>query len=243
MRPRFHLSALDTAASRGRISGEEAKHLIRVLRLGTGAEVEVLDGEGRVFRARVAEVARADVQVDLIEPVMAAPEPAVAVTLAMSVLKGDKMDAVVRDATMMGVTTLQPVVSARSETTRAALARGQRVPRWQRIALSSIKQCGRAIAPEIRPTLTLPDWLRQPRSGAGVVLVEPVAGQGRAMSDVPRQASAALLVGPEGGWTAGELAAIQEAGLTPVSLGGRTLRADVAPVAALAALFEAWRAW
>lgn len=243
MRPRFHLSELDLAAGRGRLGADEAGHLIRVLRLGTGAEVDVLDGRGRVFRARVAEVARTHVQVELLDEVAAAPEAAVQVSLAMSVLKGDKMDAVVRDATMMGVASIHPVVSARSEITRAALARGQRVARWQRIAASSMKQCGRAVAPEIRPPLTLNDWLRQPRAGTSVVLVEPAGGRGDMMSDVPRSDVATLLVGPEGGWTAGELAAAHDAGLVPVSLGGRTLRADVAPIVALAALYEGWRGW
>ncbi|MEZ5284507.1 MAG: RsmE family RNA methyltransferase [Vicinamibacterales bacterium] len=243
MRPRFHLTDLDADARHGRVEGDEAHHLARVLRLGPGAEVDVLDGSGRVFHARVDEASRACVLVSLLGELEAAPEPAVRVVLAMSVLKADAMDAVVRDATMMGVARVVPVVSARAETTRAALARGQRVARWQRIARSSMKQCGRAVVPEIAPPTSLADWLREPVEGTGIVLAEPAAGAGRAMSDVPRASSATLLVGPEGGWTAGELAAARDAGYSVVSLGRRTLRADVAPIVAMAALFEGWAGW
>ena len=70
-------------------------------------------------------------------------------TLAQAVLKGDKMDDVVRDAVMMGVAAIQPIVTARSEVTRAALERGHRRERWQRVAVSSAKQCGRAVVPAV----------------------------------------------------------------------------------------------
>ncbi len=179
----------------------------------------------------------------ILEAVAPAPEPAVRVTVAMSVLKGDKMDSVVRDVTMMGAAVVQPIVSTRSETSLATLAKAHRAERWQRIAVSSVKQCGRAVVPDIPLPLDLSDWLGRAAAGAALALVEPSAGGGTLLSDVPRREAVNLLVGPEGGWTPEELSMMANAGVTCVSLGARTLRAETAPMVALAALFEAWRAW
>jgi 16S rRNA (uracil1498-N3)-methyltransferase len=156
------------------------------------------------------------------------------------------MDAVVRDAVMMGVAAIQPVVTARSEVTLSSLRRGSRRDRWERIAVSSAKQCGRAVVPAIlepRPfeevtaslvAVTLPR--------PGFMLVEPAAAiEAISLSDLdatpPREAT--VLVGPEGGWTAEEVAA-GSAVSRPVVLGSRTFRADAVAVVALTALFTRW---
>ena len=208
-----------------------------------GAEIDAFDGHGGMYRASVAALTRDAVSLTILGPVEPAPEPAVRVTIAMSVLKGDKMDSVVRDVTMMGAAAVQPIVSARSETTLATLARAHRAERWQRIAVSSVKQCGRAVVPGISPPLSLSDWLGRADASTTLTLVEPSAGTGRILSELPRQTAVHLLVGPEGGWTPEELEMMAHAGVTSVSLGARTLRAETAPLVALAALFEAWRAW
>jgi 16S rRNA (uracil1498-N3)-methyltransferase len=243
VRPRFHLAEFDRQQARGALADDEASHLIRVLRLGVGAEIDVFDGHGGMYRASVAALTRDAVSLAILDPVTPAPEPTVRVTVAMSVLKGDKMDSVVRDATMMGAAVVQPIVSTRSETSLATLAKAHRAERWQRIAVSSVKQCGRAVVPDIPLPLNLHDWLNRAPSGATLALVEPSAGGGRLLSEVPRRADVNLLVGPEGGWTPDELSMMADAGVTSVALGGRTLRAETAPMVALAALFEAWRAW
>ena len=243
MRPRFQLAELDRDAARGALADDEASHLIRVLRLGVGAEIEVFDGRGGMYRAAVAALTRDAVSLAILGPVAPAPEPAVRVIIAMSVLKGDKMDSVVRDVTMMGAAVVQPIVSTRSETSLATLARAHRAERWQRIAVSSVKQCGRAVVPDILLPLDLDDWLGRAQPRATLALVEPSAGAGLTLTEVPRQEAVGLLVGPEGGWTPDELTLMVNAGVTSVSLGGRTLRAETAPLVALAALFEAWRAW
>ena len=83
----------------------------------------------------------------------------VPITLVMSVLKADKMDDVVRDAVMLGVIAIQPVISERAEMRMATLVKSERVARWQRIAVSSAKQCGRAVVPTVAEALTLDDYL------------------------------------------------------------------------------------
>src|SRR5690606_23801452 len=146
-----------------------------------------------------------------------APECGVAITLAQAVLKGDKMDDVVRDATMMGVAAIQPLLTTRTEISRATLERAHRRERWERIAVSSVKQCGRAVVPSIHEPLdvaALPDALAGHRLPVpAFVLVEPSAaatGAGAALREIesapPREAT--IVIGPEGGWTPAELEAL-----------------------------------
>ena len=133
-----------------------------------------------------------------------------ALTLVQAVLKGEKMDDIVRDAVMLGVAAVQPIVTARAETTVAALARGARPDRWRRVALASVKQSGRAVLPEIRRPLTLESLLAEPQPALTLMLVEPGAGVVAepisALRGQPVPQDAAILVGPEGGWTAEECA-------------------------------------
>src|SRR5690606_28025198 len=98
-------------------------------------------------------------------------------------------------------------------------------------------QCGRAVVPAILPAIGLGEWLQAPAEGERIGLVEPAAGTGAAFSDLAPAPSVALVVGPEGGWSGAEAGAMAAAGVRAVSLGPRTLRADAAPVAAMAALF------
>jgi 16S rRNA (uracil1498-N3)-methyltransferase len=242
VRARFYLPEID-ANGCGVLGEDEAGHLTRVLRLVTGAEIAVFDGRGGMFQARVEAITRDAVRVRVTGPAPSAAEAAVRVTLVASVLKGDTVDEVVRDAVMMGVAGIQPVVAHRSEVSVATLARGHRLDRWRRIAVSSVKQCGRAVLPPVHAPLDLHDWLTHRGREAALVLTEPAAGGGARLREIPRSDRVDLVVGPEGGWTAEESAAFAAAGFRAVSLGRRTLRADAAPLVAMAALFEAWDGW
>jgi 16S rRNA (uracil1498-N3)-methyltransferase len=241
---RFFAPALDVGDDLVALPRDEAEHLTRVLRMSPGDTVAVFDGRGHEFLAKVASVDGRDVRVQLLSAVNAAIEPAAAVTLVQAVLKGDKMDELVRDAAMLGVVAVQPVVTRRTESTVAALMRGARLDRWRRIALASVKQCGRAILPEIRTPLTFADWLGEPRPELTLMLVEPGASTEVEtlgwLRHHPTPAEAAIVVGPEGGWAGEELRVAQERGLRLVTLGRRTLRADAVPVAALSILQFLW---
>src|SRR4029450_497267 len=114
MLPRFLATDLDPGSNTASLSAEEAHHLTHVLRLRFGDEIAVFDGNGREYRARVERVSRGGAFVHLLEEISAAPAPAVRLTLAQAVLKGDKMEDVIRDATMMGVSAIEPLVTAHS---------------------------------------------------------------------------------------------------------------------------------
>ena len=242
--PRFFAPDLDRKHTHVRLPPDEAHHLLNVLRLGAGAEVIVFDGRGAELNARVESTARDAVLLRLLEPLPATPASAVRILLAQSMLKGRSMDDVVRDATMMGVEAITPLLTAHSDVRLADARRPQLVERWQRIALASAKQSRRALLPEIHRPRALDEWLLTPPAGILLLFVEPSAACApRPLKqilefDVP--ARAAVLVGPEGGWAAEEIERAQAAGAIAVSLGPMTLRAESMPVAALSALNVLW---
>jgi 16S rRNA (uracil1498-N3)-methyltransferase len=229
--PRFHVPGLDAAAAEAGLPREEALHLTRVMRLGVGDEVAIFDGRGHEFRARVVRADRDDVRVELGSPLVPAPEAHTPITLVQAILKGDRMDDVVRDATMMGVAAIAPIVTART------IAKRQAVERWERVAVSSAKQCRRAVVPRVAPVASLQEWLASPPAGLKLLLVEPTAAGGaeKTMRNLTglTPASVAIVVGPEGGWAPEERDALVNAGSMPVTLSGLTLRADAVPVVAI----------
>jgi 16S rRNA (uracil1498-N3)-methyltransferase len=240
---RFFAPALDAGDETVALPRDEAEHLRRVLRLGAGDTVSVFDGRGHEFLARVASIVRRDVTLQLLSRIEPPPEPAVALTLVQAVLKGDKMEDVVRDAVMLGVAAIQPIVTKRSEITVAMLLRSARVDRWRRVALASVKQSRRAVLPEVRVPLTLETFLDEPPAGVRLMLVEPGAGadvERLSPSSTRAPSDAAVLIGPEGGWSEPEWQAAKAAGVRLVTLGHRTLRADAVPVAAVSVLQFLW---
>jgi 16S rRNA (uracil1498-N3)-methyltransferase len=241
---RFFAPALDPGDESVALPREEGEHLTRVLRLGVGDTVAVFDGRGHEFVARVASALRSDVRLTIASRIDPPAESAVALTLAQAVLKGDKMDDVIRDAVMLGAAAIQPIVTRRSETTVAALMRGARVERWRRVALASVKQSRRAVLPEIRVPLTLETMLTEPPAALRVMLVEPSASAEveplAALQQDRPPSDAVVFVGPEGGWTAEECAAAVSHGVRLMSLGPRTLRADAVPIAAISVLNFLW---
>jgi 16S rRNA (uracil1498-N3)-methyltransferase len=242
VRPRFHVPDVDAASARVALPDDEAEHLVRVLRLGVGDEVEVFDGRGRLWRAEIVHAGKKSAAVRALEPLQPARELRVPITLVMSVLKGDKMDDVVRDAVMLGVAAIQPVVSERAETSIAALARGNRVARWERIAVASVKQCARAVVPPVHHAVPIDWYWNETVDAARVMCVEPSAALGGIVSvpQVPRAKAVHVIVGPEGGWSVTEVAAAHDSGAILMSLGARTLRADAVPIVALTALLTTW---
>lgn len=244
MLPRAFAPDFDAAAGQARLSADESAHITRVLRLRVGARVLVFDGRGTQYLAELTAIAKDAATVALLEPAAAAAEPRVALTLAQAVLKGDKMDAVVRDATMMGVAAVWPIITERTVVPRSAVDQGRAIERWHRVAVASAKQCGRAVVPEILAPARFPSMLTHDAADLRLQLVEPSASAGDDVSTAlpdAEPARAVVAIGPEGGWSADEVTQARDAGWRQWTLGRRTLRAESAPLAALAVLTYAWK--
>ena len=245
MHARFHVPGLTAGDRLVDLPPDEAAHLSRVMRLRVGAEVRVFDGRGHEYLGRVRLVQGARVAIEVGEEVAAALEASVLLTLVQAVPKGDGMDQVVRDAVMMGVAGVVPLVSERAEVTVKRVGASGRVARWQRIAVASAKQCGRAVVPDVHEPCTLADCLRDYFADRRYLLTEPgltgaaSSGVGHLRS-TPTPCSALLIVGPEGGWTEAEAALAERQGCIALTLGGRTLRANVAALVGITALQTVW---
>lgn len=244
MHARFYAPDLEPGASRVRLPVDEGRHLLRVLRLRVGDAVRLFNGRGMECAGAVEAIERDEVVVAVGAPVAAAVEPRATITLAQSVLKGDAMDGVVRDAVMLGVAALVPVLAARVEGDRRSHAAGLRVARWERIAVSSAKQCGRAVVPGIATPVSLGACLSEVAADLRIALVEPnspltAAGlQGLAGRTAP--SSVVLFVGPEGGWTDEELRLLEGYQAHALTLGRRTLRAEASAIVGLSVLHTIW---
>jgi 16S rRNA (uracil1498-N3)-methyltransferase len=242
MHARFYAPQLSRDCSTVELPPDEAEHLGRVLRLLPGADVRLFDGQGHEFEGRVESVGRSRVAVTVgAEVPPRAAEPRVRLVLGQALLKGDAMDQVVRDAVMLGASRVIPLDTEHAEMPARRVVQSGRVSRWQRIAVSSAKQCGRALVPEVTPPQQLAGCLQTFQGEARFLLAEPALADLEARFAAPVRIAASdevlLLVGPEGGWSAGEVASARAAGCRPLTLGSRTLRADAAALVGLTALW------
>jgi 16S rRNA (uracil1498-N3)-methyltransferase len=222
------------------LTGDDAHRLRQVLRLAVGDTLALFDGRGHEWVGHVSAVTKQAVQVSALKTISPVSEARVPVTLAAGVLKGDQMDAVVRDATMLGVAGIVPLRTSHVTVPPKAWQSGAAVERWQRVAIASAAQCRRAVVPEVRAVTDYAVCLREP-AGLRLICVEPgVAPPDADWRSGAAPASVQLLIGPEGGWSAVEVQQALAAGAVPVSLGPRTLRAETAPIVALTLVSAAW---
>jgi 16S rRNA (uracil1498-N3)-methyltransferase len=230
--PRVPLSPIAQGAAA--LPAETSRYVARVHRLAAGDRFVAFDPEHATEAdAEIVEVTARAVRVLLGPPRPAALRPVRRVTLVQGIGKGDKLDAIVRDATELGATRVVPALAARSVARPAA----DKVQRWRRIAIEAARQCGRGDAPEIEAPLPLADaitrWARAPGACFVPDADTPLAAWIAATGGAPE---VVLVVGPEGGLTTEEIAAASSAGLQLVSLGPLVLRTETVCAAALGAL-------
>ncbi|WP_028989687.1 16S rRNA (uracil(1498)-N(3))-methyltransferase [Thermithiobacillus tepidarius DSM 3134] len=218
-----------------------SNHLVRVLRQGPGAPVTLFNGDNREYAAILdtADPRAARLRITDCRP--ADRESPLAVHLLAGISKGERMDYTVQKAVELGVAGIQPVFCAATVVRLDADKRERRRAHWQEIAVSACEQCGRNRVPPVLPPVDFAQALTQATAGLRLVL----HGQAAAgLRDLGRpDAPVTLLIGPEGGLSAAEIAAAEAAGFRPLRLGPRVLRTETAGVAALAALQALWGDW
>jgi 16S rRNA (uracil1498-N3)-methyltransferase len=223
------------------LSGEDARHLTRVLRAGAGQRYEISDGQA-AYLAEIAEARGDRVVFRIIEP-LDTPAMPLHITLCAALIKFDRFEWIVEKATELGVERILPVEAAHSEKGLLEASR-KRTERWARIARESSQQSRRVRAPEILPAVRFERCLAEEadyRYFLEEAAAPPLLRVLRVLPACRTGASrAALLAGPEGGWTDAERQLAAAAGWQPVSLGPRVLRAETAATAAVAVLVSAW---
>ena len=212
-------------------------HLLRVLRLQAGAMLYLFNGNGGSFAAQLTGTrgARALALVGAFDA--ADRESPLAIELAIGISRGERMDWIVQKAVELGVTAIRPLVTQRTEVRLAGERGDKKLSHWRHIAVAACEQCGRNRVPAIHPPERLADWLPA-AAGLRLVLAPGAAQSLAAVAETPM--ALALLIGPEGGLAAAEIAAAEAVGFVAVSLGPRVLRTETAPLAALAICQSRW---
>ncbi|HEV2136816.1 MAG TPA: RsmE family RNA methyltransferase [Terracidiphilus sp.] len=223
------------------ITASQAEHLARVLRARPGMEADVVAG-GRVFHAEIAAVSlegeHSEVRFNLIAEAQA--EPALPVTLVLSIYKFDSIEWAMEKATELGVAAIAPVIARRTDR-HLAQAAGKRVERWRRIAHEAAQQSRRSDVPLIEAPAPLAQRVRAESAAHRIVLAEQE--RGTTLPSLVNEAIEAagdempaleIAIGPEGGWAPEEESLFDANGWRAATLGPRILRAETAAIAALA---------
>jgi len=220
-------------------------YLTKVLRLKTGADLVVFNGEGGEFRARVGAVGRRSASIDIGEFVQRETESPLELTLLQGVSRGERMDYTVQKAVELGVAHITPVVTERTVVNLKGDRLVKRRDHWQAIVNSACEQSGRnrvpivaAIQPFTAVMKESAQTLAEDKHALTLVLHHRAEAS---LDDLPiPQGPVSLLIGPEGGLSDGEIATAEAAGFVPVKLGPRVLRTETAALVALSVLQWLW---
>lgn len=237
---RFFVPQRDITDGKARLQGGEFRHLQRVLRLREGDTLTLFDDAGIEHEGVILSLSPRVATVRILGSAAPARESPLAITLYQGVPKGRKMDLVVEKATELGVVAIVPFVSAfGTVSVAAALTKRER---WQRIALAAAKQSGRTVIPEIGAALTFPEVLTAAATtDRALLFFEHAGATPLPPADAePRATSAAVVVGPEGGFSADEVTRALNGGLAVCGLGPRVLRTETAALIATALVQARW---
>jgi 16S rRNA (uracil1498-N3)-methyltransferase len=215
-----------------------ARHAVTVLRLQVGDALRLFNGAGGEYGARLVAVNKREARVRLTEFHAAERESPLAITLALAISAGERMDYSLQKATELGVTAIQPLATERGVVKLDGERADKRLQHWQHVVIAACEQCGRNRVPAVAPVQKLYAYLATVDRKQRLLLLSPDAAT--PLKQVPRSADVVLLIGAEGGLAPAECQAAEASGFEPVSLGPRILRTETAPVAALAVLQALW---
>lgn len=214
------------------LDSRESHHLVRVFRARPGESVEVLDGRGLSYLGRIelADAKAVRIAIDSVETVVAYKP---SITLVQSIPKGKTMDLILRMATEIGASAVQPVFTRQSEVQMDGSRLSSKVEKWRLTMIEACKQCGLSFLPDLSVPVKLEDWLSgQSLADSELRIVASLEAGSRPLIDVLRARSdyqsIVIAVGPEGDFTSGEYAALRQCGFQPVRLGANVLRAETA---------------
>jgi len=220
------------------IRGAALHHLRDVLRIRRGVRVELFDGEGASFVAEVTEMRASTAELSVIGPLERRSESPLALTLAVALVKGAKLDWVVEKATELGVSRILPFSCERAMPERGDFA--SRLRRWRRIADAAAAQSGRNVTPVVEDVTGFATLFELPARIERALLFWERAAETVAAQGTTTVRTAAVVTGPEGGFTDDEASGAAEAGFTIATLGPRILRAETAAIAAVMLAQHRW---
>lgn len=223
------------------ITGEDVNHIANVLRASAGDEIVLCDGSGTDYDVVIEHISKQTIETSIKASKPSITEPPVSITLFQGIPKADKMDYVIQKCVELGVKRIVPVMTARS-VVRFGSSRdaASKTARWNRIALEAAKQCDRGIIPAVDEPVSFDTALKL-AGGSGLKLfpyeeernvsLRSILKKYTGAEDAETIKSAAVLIGPEGGFEQTEAKKAAEAGFISVTLGPRILRTETAGLA------------
>lgn len=211
------------------ITGSDVHYLKDVLRIKPGDEIEILDGIGTIYLAKINNIQKDKIKLDIIRSSQSETEPEVEITLAQSLPKAKKMDFIIQKCTELGVSEIIPVITERS------ISKGEKTARWQKIAIEAAEQSGRASIPKVASLIDFKSLLEKAKEFDLALIPWEMEKTNRLKTILQKSSfrNIIMLIGPEGGFSSQEIAEAKTAGFIPISLGKRILRAETAGMAML----------
>jgi len=216
------------------IDGEEAKHILQVLRYKTGDVISVVDGRGTRYNVLIEKTSEEYLQGKILSYILSENEPICQVTLAQAVCRNERMDFLIEKATEIGISSIIPILTERSLVrVSGGLREKNKMERWRRLAIASMKQSLRTVLPEIQNIIKFEEFL--PRIGnfdlCLIASLEEGSKSIKICEEMKKNKKRILLVvGPETGFSADELSQATTCGAIPITLGARRLRTETAGV-------------
>ncbi|MEI2265611.1 16S rRNA (uracil(1498)-N(3))-methyltransferase [Erwinia sp. CGal63] len=213
---------------------EAANHVGRVLRMSAGQRLELFDGTNLTFSAEIVQADKKNVRVAVQESREDCRESPLYLHLGQVMSRGEKMEFTIQKAVELGVNSITPLFSERCGVKLDAQRLAKKIQQWQKIAIAACKQCGRNRVPEVREAMTLEAWCAE-EDNALKLNLHPRASQ--SINTLPQPVERVrLLIGPEGGLSADEIAMTARHDFTDILLGPRVLRTETTALTAITAL-------
>ena len=219
------------------ITGQDAHHISRVLRMQIGDSVTLCDGRGTDYACTIVSINDEAVELTVLQRAPSVTEPTVAVTLYQGIPKSEKMEWIIQKCVEIGITRIVPVMMSRCVVKLDAKDGEKKQTRWQKIAAGAAEQSGRGIIPEIAAPITFQQLLHETADIPTVTFYE---GGGQPLDTLVNTDThqLAMIIGPEGGFSLDEIERLTHNGAHIATLGKRILRCETAPLVALTLVMQ-----
>lgn len=236
--PRVYVAGILTTGETLPLPEAQSHYLNKVLRMDAGRPLLAFNGDGREYSARITQVGKRCVEIQVLDSQETHRESPLQTHLAIGISRGERMDWVLQKATELGVSKITPLFTERTEVRLQGERLEKKMEHWRQIIISACEQCQRNVLPQLAGTQEFGEFLSTENPGLKLVLHHRSE---QSLKQLSAPSAVTLLIGPEGGLSELEInMALNNFHYTPLTLGPRVLRTETAPVAALTSVQLLW---